>query len=98
MCFIIVGEYAKSLPRMRQKPLIVPKEPGDFKVLSMYDAVSEYANRILTCTENTLQEYKRLRKYAKSILSYIEDTPIDIKSSFCTKQAKNFYPKSPSKT
>jgi hypothetical protein len=42
------------------------------------EIVSEYATTILECTENTRKEYKR---HAWSILSYMENTPIDIKLS-----------------
>ncbi len=68
----------------------------------IYDIVSEYAEAILTCTENTLKVYKRKREYARSILPYVENTPIDIKFSLCRQifdqNKKKSDPKSPSST
>jgi hypothetical protein len=68
----------KRFPRMRKKLL-----SGDFKGFCIYDIVSEYAETILTCTENTQKVYKRKREYARSILPYVENTPTDIKFSLC---------------
>ncbi len=47
---------------MRQKFLSVQGETAILDWFSMYEGVFDYGKSILACTENTLEEYKFLRR------------------------------------
>jgi hypothetical protein len=52
-----------------------------FERFYSYEVVSECGKNISACTENTLKEFKHIRRKRQEGSAYIENTPIDIKLS-----------------
>ena len=79
---------------MALKPLSVQGKTTILEWFTIYEVVSEYVKSIFACTENTLEEYKRLRRIRQEYFvvygEYADRHKIEpISSNFRPKPKKN---------